>query len=54
LATDRGRQENHLYTVVSATDFDDAADPLAHVVRALDTTRAKTAAIEVLEGAEIA
>jgi len=50
----RGRQENHLYTVVTTTDFDDATDPLAHVVRALDTTRAKTAAIEVLEGAEIA
>jgi len=39
---------------VGAADFDDATDPLAHVVRALDTSRAKTAAIEVLEGAEIA
>jgi ATP-dependent exoDNAse (exonuclease V) alpha subunit len=45
----RGSQENHPYAVVSAQEFDGDKEPLAHLVKALDTSRAKTAAIDYLE-----
>ena len=44
----RGSAENHLYAVaVEPSDPDGQA--LDHVIRALDTSRAKTAAIDYLE-----
>jgi len=45
----RGTDENHLYTVVGAPGIGDDEDPLAHLVRALDKSLAKTAAIDVAE-----
>ena len=49
----RGSVENHLYTVVGAPGLDDDGDPLAHVVKALDKSLAKTAAIDVGEPASL-
>lgn len=46
----RATHENHLYTVVGAHDLDQDGYPLAHVVRALGTSRAKTAAIDLADG----
>jgi len=43
----RGREENHLYTVVGTPGLDDEVDPLADIVKALDRSLAKTAAIDV-------
>src|SRR5204863_3531970 len=45
----RGSQANHLYTVVSTPDFEGDGYALDHLVRALDTSRAKTAALDFLE-----
>jgi conjugative relaxase-like TrwC/TraI family protein len=45
----RGREENHLYTVVGAPDPDGEVEPLADIVRVLDRSLAKTAAIDVGE-----
>lgn len=45
----RGTVENHLYTVVGGCGFDQDGDPLAHVVKALERSLAKTAAIDVAE-----
>jgi conjugative relaxase-like TrwC/TraI family protein len=42
----RGTTENHLYAVAVESGDD---DPLAHVVRALATSRAETAAVDYLE-----
>jgi len=49
----RGRDENHLYTVVGAPGLDDEVDPLADIVRALDRSLAKTAAIDVGEAVSV-
>lgn len=46
----RATHENRLYTVVGAQDLDQEGYPLAHVVRALTTSRAKTAAIDLADG----
>lgn len=46
----RGTHENHLYAVVGAHDLDQDGGPLAHVVQSLTTSRAKTAAIDIMEG----
>ena len=46
----RATHENRLYTVVGAHDLDQEGYPLAHVVRALTTSRAKTAAIDLADG----
>ena len=43
----RGTQQNHLYAVVADTSAD--GYELADLVRSLDTSRAKTAAIDYLE-----
>lgn len=45
----RGRQENHLYTVVTAQELDADGDGLDHLVRALGTSHAKTAAIDYID-----
>ncbi len=51
----RGRQHNHLYAVTSSLDVgEDGTHDLAHVIAALDTSRAKTAAIDILAAPEIA
>ncbi len=44
----RGSDENHLYAV-AVEPSDPAGQALDHVVRALDTSRAKTAAVDYLE-----
>ncbi len=49
-ALTRGSQQNRLYAVVSANDLDQDGGPLAHVVRSLQASRAKTAAIDLMEG----
>jgi ATP-dependent exoDNAse (exonuclease V) alpha subunit len=49
-ALTRGSQQNRLYAMVSAHDLDQDGGPLAHVVRSLQTSRAKTAAIDLMEG----
>ena len=46
----RATQETHLYAVVGAHDLDQDGYPLAHVVQSLSTSRAKTAAIDFMEG----
>jgi len=43
----RGRAENHLYTVVGTPGLDGEVDPLADIVKALDRSMAKAAAIAV-------
>ena len=48
----RGTHENHLYAVVGAHDLDQDGYPLEHVLQSLTTSRAKTAAIDLLEGLE--
>ena len=50
----RATHENHLYAVVGAHDLDQDGYPLAHVVRALGTSRAKTAAIDLADGLDVA
>jgi len=45
----RGRQENHLYTVVSTQEYDAGGPELDHLVKALGTSQAKTAAIDYVE-----
>jgi ATP-dependent exoDNAse (exonuclease V) alpha subunit len=51
----RGRQRNHLYAVTSSLDIgEDGSHDLAHVIAALDTSRAKTAAIDIRDAPEIA
>lgn len=51
----RGRQHNHLYAVTSTIDRgEDGTHDLAHVIATLDTSRAKTAAIDILDVSEIA
>lgn len=45
----RGRAENHMYTVVGGHWLDEDGDPLAHLVKALDRSLAKTAAIDLVE-----
>ena len=48
-ALTRGTHENRVYTVVSNEDFEDRDFHLEHVVRALDRSLAKTAAIDYLD-----
>ena len=48
-ALTRGTHENRVYTVVTADDFEDRTFHLEHVVRALDRSLAKTAAIDYLD-----
>lgn len=43
----RGRRENHLYTVVGAEALDGEGHELDHLIRALGTSRAKTAAVDI-------
>ena len=43
----RGSLENHLYTVVPDRLFDEDGDPLADLIKALDKSLAKTAAIDL-------
>lgn len=51
----RGRQHNHLYAVTSTLDLgEDGTHDLAHVIAALEVSRAKTAAIDVRDVPEIA
>jgi len=50
----RATQENHVYTVVTTAEFDGDGYELADLVRTLDTSRAKTAAIDYLDALEIA
>jgi ATP-dependent exoDNAse (exonuclease V) alpha subunit len=45
----RGRHENHLYAVASPPAIDGGPEDLDHVISALSTSRAKTAAIDYLE-----
>lgn len=45
----RGTAENHLYTVVPGPGSDEDGDPLAHVVKALSKSLAKTAAIDIAD-----
>jgi ATP-dependent exoDNAse (exonuclease V) alpha subunit len=45
----RGSHENHLYAVVNAQEFDGDGEALSYLVKALDTSRAKTAAIDYVE-----
>jgi ATP-dependent exoDNAse (exonuclease V) alpha subunit len=49
-----GSQENHLYTVVNAEAFDSPGHEVDHLVKALGTSRAKTAAIDYLEPPAVA
>ena len=53
LALTRGTHQNRVYTVVSAADFEDHDFHLEHVVRALDRSLAKTAAIDYLDPPEL-
>ncbi len=51
----RGRTHNHLYAVASSLDVgEDGTHDLAHVIAALEVSRAKTAAIDILDAPEIA
>lgn len=50
----RATQENHIYTVVTTAEFEGDGYELADLVRTLDTSRAKTAAIDYLDALEIA
>jgi len=50
----RGSQENHLYTVVSGEQLEGDGYELDHLVRALGTSRAETAAIDFLDPPELA
>ncbi len=43
----RGSRENHLYTVVSADALNGEGHELDHLIRALGTSRAKTAAVDL-------
>ena len=52
-ALTRGTQENRVYTVVSNEDFEDRDFHLEHVVRALDRSLAKTAAIDYIDPPEL-
>lgn len=45
----RGTQENHLYAVTNTAALDGDGHELDHVIRALGTSRAETAAIDYLE-----
>jgi conjugative relaxase-like TrwC/TraI family protein len=45
----RGTQENHLYAVVDTATMEAEGHELDHVIRALGTSRAETAAIDYLE-----
>ena len=45
----RGSLENHLYTVVPERLVDEDGDPLAHLIKALDKSLAKTAAIDLAD-----
>jgi ATP-dependent exoDNAse (exonuclease V) alpha subunit len=45
----RGTQENHLYAVTNAAALEGNGHELDHVMRALGTSRAETAAIDYLE-----
>ena len=49
----RVTQENRVYTVVSNEDFENRDFHLEHVVRALDRSLAKTAAIDYLDPPEL-
>lgn len=49
----RGSQENHVYTVVTTQEFEGEGNELTDLIRTLDTSRAKTAAIDYLEPMEI-
>jgi ATP-dependent exoDNAse (exonuclease V) alpha subunit len=54
-ALTRGRQRNHLYAVTSSLDRgEDGTHDLAHVIAALETSRAKTAAIDIRDAPAIA
>jgi ATP-dependent exoDNAse (exonuclease V) alpha subunit len=48
-ALTRGSQENHLYAVVNSAAIDVEGRELDHVIRALGTSRAETAAIDYIE-----
>jgi conjugative relaxase-like TrwC/TraI family protein len=51
----RGRQRNHLYAVTSSLERgEDGTHDLAHVIAALETSRAKTAAIDIRDAPAIA
>jgi conjugative relaxase-like TrwC/TraI family protein len=51
----RGRQRNHLYTVTSSLNVgEDGTRDLAHVIAALETSRAKTAAVDIRDAPAIA
>jgi ATP-dependent exoDNAse (exonuclease V) alpha subunit len=51
----RGRSQNRLYAVTSSLDVgDDGTHDLAHVIAALETSRAKTAAIDLPDAPAIA
>jgi conjugative relaxase-like TrwC/TraI family protein len=51
----RGRTENRLYAVTSSLDVgEDGTHDLAHVIAALETSRAKTAAIDLRDAPAIA
>ena len=45
----RGSQENHLYAVTNTAAIEGDGHELDHLIRALATSRAKTAAIDYLE-----
>jgi conjugative relaxase-like TrwC/TraI family protein len=51
----RGRSQNRLYAVTSSLDLgDDGTHDLAHVIAALETSRAKTAALDLADAPAIA
>lgn len=45
----RGTRENHLYAVTNTAEREGDGHELDHVIRALGTSRAETAAIDYLE-----